>query len=223
MRLLVIQHQITGFFFVMELWGLFGILLVINISTGLHIQTVVVFGRPGSGKSTIAAVALSKTFNSCMGIDLDVCISREMKDNFLQGIYPNSDQRVAFMQSACDYIENSISCACKDKASLKICLISFSFVNDDLRKVFRGKFPKSKWVLINTSQEMAESRILQRSGHFYKGTPKEDYRIKNEQSQWEFAPVDFDHVDLNGHDDIETNANRLIAIIRTAEIQHSEE
>jgi energy-coupling factor transporter ATP-binding protein EcfA2 len=52
---------------------------------------VVVFGRPGSGKSTIADAAtglLTDEGRSILRLDLDVCVPQWMKDNFANGIYP---------------------------------------------------------------------------------------------------------------------------------------
>ena len=48
-------------------------------------------------------------------------------------------------------------------------LISFSFVNTDLRDVFRSRFPDATWILMDTSDSEAQDRIHQREGHFYKG------------------------------------------------------
>ena len=65
----------------------------------------VLFGRPGAGKSTLASAA-TKNANNCLLLDLDVCVSNAMRENFSKGIYPTSRQRVEFMNSACDYVAN---------------------------------------------------------------------------------------------------------------------
>jgi hypothetical protein len=50
-----------------------------------------------------------------------------------------------------------------------ITIISFSFVNTDLRNVFRQRFPHAQWVLMDTTEMEAQRRIEQRQGHFFKG------------------------------------------------------
>ena len=48
----------------------------------------------------MANLVLSK-LDDILGIDLDICISDEMKENFSRGIYPSSDERIDFMEKAC--------------------------------------------------------------------------------------------------------------------------
>merc|ERR1711924_122109 len=48
-------------------------------------------------------------------------------------------------------------------------IVSFSFVNTDLRDIFRSRFPNAEWILIETGQEECNKRINERKGHFYKG------------------------------------------------------
>lgn len=189
-----------------------GIVLTLQyFSFGLRVPIIVLFGRPGSGKSTISDRVLSKV-DTCIGVDLDICVSQEMRDNFMIGIYPSHSQRQHFMHSACDHVEKVL----KDE-TCQSCLISFSFVNDDLRDVFRTRFPKSAWILVNTSTDTAMLRMSLRSGHFYKGAPQitQDRTINEE---WEFASVNFNHLVLNGLDDIELNAERLVKVIKAMEL-----
>lgn len=51
-----------------------------------------------------------------------------------------------------------------------IVIISFSFVNTDLRIAFRDAFPDAHWILIETSDDLAKERISKREGHFYNNT-----------------------------------------------------
>jgi gluconate kinase len=214
---------------------------------------VVVFGMPGAGKTTISNEALkkletnNKNANSqppCISLDLDVCVPSWMKDNFAQGIYPTLDQRNQFATTACDYVDAEIKKigidqkknhdgAGTDTSSLLI-IISFSFVNTDLRDHFRARFPAAKWALVDVVKSTAQERIDKREGHFYKGAPsKSNSESKTKQqdttetvkeetvvgdgdsdnSEWEFAPVDFDHVKLDGLISVEENADRVIQML----------
>jgi hypothetical protein len=205
----------------------------------------VVFGRPGAGKSTVADAAvdlfnknqqkqqdsttLSQQQRKCQAIDLDVCIPQWMKDNFTKGIYPTLDERTAFAYDACDYVvkrireEFPIPSNDKDHDHYHAVVISFSFVNIDLRDVFRTRFPHARWVLIDTTEQDAEERILLREDHFYTGEkkpPSVDSDIDNnvtekdddgeENSEWKFAPVEFPHTLLDGRAPIETNARIIL-------------
>lgn len=227
----------------------------VNLETNKHssAQMVVLFGRPGSGKTTISQAAMevvqkqnkdeerSKHIN-CICLDLDVCIPEWMKENFGKGIYPTLDERIQFALSACDYVDSQIQQQHRQKQRLTeqqqqhitiktTYLISFSFVNTDLRDTYRSRFPNATWVLVDTNEKEAQRRIDAREGHFYNGevsstgvSEKNDNRASiteendidqnsNENSDWKFAPVTFPHVILDGTDLIEKNAQTVVDIM----------
>ena len=221
------------------LWGraFSTIFMSFAVKRGVHSAApmIVVFGRPGAGKSTVANEALqriqsspSTTISSIypLGLDLDVCVPQWMRDNFAKGIYPTLEQRHQFAQEACDYVEKSLSEV--EENGNRIAVVSFSFVNTDLRDNFRQRFPQTKWVLVDTSEEEAAMRIQQREDHFYKGSKseiqntsdeqvtsntKDDSEDESDNSEWLFAPVDFEHTILDGENSIEDNAAILLSII----------
>jgi len=163
-----------------------------------------------------------------------------MRDNFAVGIYPNVRERRDFAAKACDHVEQSIagiagptlegttSAPSDDDDDTCCCLISFSFVNKDLRDIFRSRFPHARWVLIDTSEDEAQRRIDQRQGHFYKGKkqPAPESNIldrKKDKScgkadgdnrEWNFAPVTFPHVVLDGRESVTNNAHKVMSIIK---------
>jgi hypothetical protein len=214
---------------------------------------VVVFGKPGAGKSTVADCAIqllveqnsnsqqlpgstSSTQVWPVGLDLDVCVPQWMRDNFAAGIYPTLEQRNEFALSCCDHVELSLLQFEKEKQQandprLLAGVVSFSFVNKDLRDIFRSRFPLATWVLMDTVDEEAKLRIEQREGHFYQGktdaslSSGETAKAKKEEtspgsdkdnSEWNFAPVTFHHVLLNGYDPIEKNAEKVAKILTQA-------
>ena len=149
-----------------------------------------------------------------IGLDLDVCVPQWMRNNFAKGLYPTLEERIAFAQSACDYVEGSLVQAMSvlpEGHSLGA-IVSFSFVNTDLRDTFRKRFPKSKWFLIDTSEDEATERIRRREGHFYKGKvelvaiDEIEARPTTDNQEWSFAPVTFQHTVLNGIEPIDHNA-----------------
>lgn len=192
----------------------------------------VIFGRPGSGKSTLSGMA-SQKLKDCATIDLDVCVTNEMKENFDKGIYPSHEERgnilyimhpgynqitfiihsllfiVQFMENACKYLEEKI---CSRKSSSTSCLVSFSFVNDDMRQVFRKKFKTARWILYDTPNDIAEDRIAKRQGHFYKGAPAG--HKKERRGEWEFEKIHFNHQRIDGTKELQGNADLLAAFVR---------
>mmetsp|Transcript_43788 Transcript_43788/g.105624 ORF Transcript_43788/g.105624 Transcript_43788/m.105624 type:complete len:221 (+) Transcript_43788:47-709(+) len=205
---------------------------------------VVVFGRPGAGKTTISSMAI-KAFEDddedhnhnpnfgLTGLDLDVCVPQWMKDNFSKGIYPTLKQRNEFAIECCKYVREKLGEASEAGSHHHLChatIISFSFVNDDLRDIFRSNFPEATWVLIDTSEAEATRRINSRQDHFYKGeasqtTTDEDQTSSSteqnddpttdqDNSDWKFAAVTFEHIILDGKETIEKNASKLIEIIK---------
>lgn len=225
---------------------------------------VVVFGRPGAGKTTVADCAMeqlrleqpqpqpqkragnSSTSTSTststgtlrmvpVGLDLDVCVPQWMRDNFAMGIYPTTEQRQAFACECCDYVDQRLWQASQDSTTdnrSSSCqavpvagVVSFSFVNTDLREVFRSRFPKATWILIDTTEMESKRRLEQREGHFYKGKlsdePAEEQvavespptASKQDNSDWDFAPVTFDHVVLDGDAPLESNGAKVAKIL----------
>ena len=162
----------------------------------------------------------------CVALDLDVCVTQLMRDNFGKGIYPTLEERKVFALDACDYVDEQLANICEqsEEKPISICaIVSFSFVNTDLRDIFRSRFPSAEWILINTTEEESTKRINEREGHFYKGEISDDDVKASEagnkssekddekdNSDWKFAPVDFPHVILDGLNSVEDNAKRVV-------------
>lgn len=183
-----------------------------------QVPMVIVFGRPGAGKTTVANKAIPLVSDhTVIGLDLDAYVPQWMKDNFAKGIYPTLEQRQEFAEAACDQIEKEL-----DEQQPAACVVSFSFVNTDLRDVFRSRFQNALWALVSTTHDEANRRIAEREGHFYKGAPDvvhesdREEAIKSDNSEWDFAPVAFPHVNLPGEDSIDDNAVRVAEMIKNA-------
>lgn len=199
---------------------------------------IVVFGRPGAGKTTISSMAIkafedeesNHNFLLLRGLDLDTCVPQWMKDNFSKGIYPTLKQRNEFAVTCCEYVREKLGEA-DEVGKPHASIISFSFVNNDLRDTFRSNFPEATWILIDTSEEEAAQRIKYRQDHFYKGggaasqttgedqtsTPEQNEATKTQDtdnSDWRFAAVTFEHSILDGREAVEKNASKLIEIIK---------
>mmetsp|Transcript_26611 Transcript_26611/g.25480 ORF Transcript_26611/g.25480 Transcript_26611/m.25480 type:complete len:244 (-) Transcript_26611:252-983(-) len=215
---------------------------------------VIIFGRPGAGKSTIANETKinfhderqennNELLSLLLNLDLDICIPTWMKENFGKGIYPTLSERHDFAIHACNYVEKEIQRSKQaqnnNNPSLSLfALLSFSFVNNDLREVFRTRFPNAIWMLLDVMDQTAQERIETRSGHFYNGNnkktktsskepknhSKELVSKKSDNSEWEFAPVLFPHIILNGSSSVKVNAEivakTLINSTNNSKIKH---
>lgn len=186
------------------------------------------------------------------------------KENFAKGMYPTLQQRQEFVSDACNYVKDEINNFAIRYRSTNgpvqheqfIVIISFSFVNSDLRESFRERFPNAQWILVDTKEDVAQERIQARKDHFYKGKSnsevgdcsdamemvaadaKEEGRCINcntvksgtttnaegtiantvdtttqDNSDWEFNPVDFEHVVIDGSDPVEINVAHIITFI----------
>ena len=211
----------------------------------------ILFGIPGAGKTTIAKNVVQKLLTSTsnvietgndakvqpkpfiLDLDLDDCVPEWMRLNFAKGIYPTLQQRNQFSSSCCEYVNQSLRKFSQSNFATTISpsnsvdkqilvIVSFSFVNDDLRINFRQQFPNSHWILIDTSEIEAQRRIRQRSDHFYKGKPcqtlESDVPVHNQSSrdnnEWKFAPVAFPHTIVNGHNAIEETTSEIVELIQ---------
>jgi hypothetical protein len=183
-------------------------------------------------------------------LDLDVCVPQWMRDNFNIGIYPTLEERYTFANTACQYVKGQytehISKASHEISEKTIIIVSFSFVNEDLRQTFQQSFSDGIiWILIDTDPDTAQHRINNRTNHFYKGQQvlKKEFIANNcdnqnsisiitqqqqqqqppplkasskddNNSDWDFAPVTFQHYfKLNGLDPVENNACKVTQII----------
>ena len=199
----------------------------------------IVFGRPGAGKTTIANDVVDRLGSGeSLALDLDVCVPQWMRDNFANGVCtsrrlsralrsrairfltpdaradPTLEQREAFAREACDYVDAQLAAARPSGA-----VVSFSFVNTDLRDVFRERFPRAAWLLVDTAPAEASRRIAAREGHFYAGAAAEEEAAAD--SDWAFAPVAFEHTRLDGAASVRENADAIIAEIQAAEMSQS--
>lgn len=184
---------------------------------------MVVFGRPGAGKTTISDIAvrlLSKQESlHCVGLDLDVCVPQWMRDNFDRGVYPTLDERRNFALGACDYVDTKLKEQAEslqmDPDIIMTAIVSFSFVNADLRDIYRTRFPRAVWALLDTTENEAADRIRKREGHFFKGSLYTENKTKSPQdsSVWDFAPVTFPHMVLAGSNAIEHNSQKVADLI----------
>ena len=209
---------------------------------------VVVFGIPGCGKTTVAnkAMDLLQSRSSSepakvpiirpVALDLDVCVPQWMRDNFAKGIYPSLKERQEFALACCAHVEECLQRASTDlnrtdePREQLAAIVSFSFVNTDLRDSFRSRFPDSQWVLIQTAEDEARRRIEQRQGHFYKGkavstkiretSPETKHSTRQtnaaDNKEWDFAPVSFPHTILDGRITMEENAGIVVNLVRQA-------
>jgi len=208
---------------------------------------VIVFGRPGSGKTTVAEAAMEKLRcrrkaaeydRQCLEkeglvmLDLDVCVPQWMRDNFAAGIYPTLEQRREFADDACRLVEESVGISGEQRRNgIAACLVSFSFVNADLRDAFRSRFPLARWILIDTSEAEAQGRIEKREGHFYKGKRKtksttgaknttKDIGGKDvDNAEWNFAPVSFPHTVLDGMETVDANSEKIVRIVLEVQLR----
>ena len=176
--------------------------LLTTIAAAATLRPLIIFGRPGAGKSTIAERLIAHPdADGAYNLDLDVCVPAWMRDNFSKGIYPTLAERQTFASDAAEYVRT------ESDGKDTVCVVSFSFVNDDLRDSFRTRFPGATWALVDASDALAGERISQRDGHFYDPPPARG-------DEWLFAPVEFEHLVLDATRPVDENVAKLLPLVR---------
>ena len=175
--------------------------LLVTLATAAALRPLIIFGRPGAGKSTIAEQLVAHPDANAYNVDLDVCVPQWMRDNFAKGIYPTLAERRAFASDAAEYVVTA------SEGKDACCVVSFSFVNVDLRDSFRERFPDATWALVDASDALAGERISQRDGHFYDPPPARG-------DEWLFAPVEFEHLVLDATRPVDENVAKLLPLVR---------
>lgn len=156
----------------------------------------IIFGRPGAGKDAVGEQVRNRLAD-LEQIDLDVLRSDKMKLDLNAGIWPTHEERLEFAHRAAAHVKYET-----ESKQLRRALITFSFVNTDMREIFRETFGvQLQWFLLNTDDETARQRIKERKGHFY----------TNWEGEWKFEDVDFHHTPLDGNASTETNG-RIVAL-----------
>jgi len=192
----------------------------VGIFDSKHCRSVsvfILFGRPGSGKSTVAATAINSLSN-CFGVDLDICVFRNTCTNFEQGIHrsPTLEQRLVFAQKACDFLAARIREGCS--AGHTICIVTFSFVDTSTRNSFRSRFPAARWILMDTHEIVASQRLAARKKKCSKAwvlTQNLDRgKTQSRGPEWGFAPVLFEHTRLDGLVAVDVNAAVVAALVK---------
>ena len=93
--------------------------LLTTVAAAAALRPLIIFGRPGAGKSTIAERLVAPPDANAYNVDLDVCVPQRMRDNFAKGVYPTLAERQAFASDAADYVRTES--AGKDAC----CVVSF--------------------------------------------------------------------------------------------------
>ena len=177
-------------------------ILLLVLIPAAALRPLIIFGRPGAGKSTIAErLVAHPDAAGAYNVDLDVCVPQRMRDNFAKGIYSTLVERQTFASDAAEYVVTAS--AGKDAC----CVVSFSFVNVDLRDSFRARFPEATWALVDASDALAGERIASRDGRFYNPPPSRG-------DEWLFAPLEFDHLVLDATSPVEENVAMLLPLVR---------
>lgn len=203
---------------------------------------IVLFGKGGAGKNTISSAIMSLlqkdgilTKTEVTNIDLDIYIPYWMKSNFIKGLYPTLSQRKNLITIACDNLHANIyDKKSQTNSSAIFAIITFSFINDDTRRIFRENFPHAIWVLVDVSEKLSQKRMENRVGHFYKGEVRESRGMRslrdndispiayvepisnseaNNNYERNFSRITFPHVVLDGTESVESNAKRVVAIV----------
>lgn len=116
-------------------------------------QIIVLFGLPGAGKSFVGKVL--QEYFGYRHYDGDVSMSDEMLKAISTQDVITDLMRYSFFQKI---IENT---KCLKTKRQKI-VVSQTFIKEKYRDLFLHEFPTAKFILVETSPDIRETRLLQR-------------------------------------------------------------
>jgi len=158
----------------------------------MNIPILIIFGKPGAGKSYIAEI-LEKSFGY-FSYNGDDALPPDMKEKLFLKAEVTDDMRRRFLDNMIFAI-NKLS---KQHAKL---VVHQTFLKEFMREHVLATFPIAKFLLIETENSIRENRYMQRK-YFNLGLPYLRHMTDL------FEPVSIPHMTLNnnkeGTEDIET-------------------
>ncbi len=158
---------------------------------------VILFGWPGSGKSTVGKLVSEKM--GYLFYDMDVTLPESMKEKLRNGILITEEEIEGYVKVMIEDIDTLLK-----KGSV---VASLSLFLNKHRLLFKDKFSEAQCFSLDVSQDILQQRLHERKEHFF------DDKLFNEILSV-YEPVNFDHISIDADKDLDSVVKEVISHIK---------
>ena len=158
---------------------------------------VVLFGWPGSGKSSVGkAVSLKLGYRF---YDMDVTLPEPMKEKLRKGVLVTEEEINGYVQEVIKDIDSLLK-----KESV---VASLSLFLNKHRLLLKQRFPEATFFSLEAQLDILKKRLHERKNHFFDET-------LFDETLSVYEPVNFDHVSIDADHDLHSVIEEVISHIK---------
>ena len=145
-------------------------------------KLVVIFGLPGSGKSTLGKILSEKIGYAFY--DMDDTLPSSMKEKLKKNILITEQEIEGYVKEIVLHLERLLT--------QKSVVASLSLFLDKHKLLIKNNFPEASVFNFEASPESLKRRLINRKGHFFNEKLLGESLVFNEPISFDYYPIDVD-------------------------------
>lgn len=156
-------------------------------------KALILFGMPGSGKSTSGKIVSEKLGYAFY--DMDATLPETMKEKLRNGSLITEEEIVGYVKETVEEVDLLF----REKSAV-VCLSLFL---EKHRLLFKQRFPKALFFSLEARPEVLQDRLMQRKNHFFNEKLFKETLVT-------YEPIGFDHYSIDANKDLDTVVSSII-------------